>query len=236
MILPNPDHLYSPTSAADTNSSTPVSVGDAGEDRAELTALVRKAQKGDLGAQSELVRRYQRRLAGHVRQIVRQPDMVEDLVQTVFIKMVRRLGRLRDAGAFESWLFRLSRNAALDYLRRRRRRPVTVACEEQLNRLPDTDSSAVVTEIMEALTLALEELSPKDRSLVTLFVQGHSYRIIAAREGLTEEAVKARLHRTRPFLRAAISQATAARPTRATRPLPSPSAISAVPSAARLAA
>jgi RNA polymerase sigma-70 factor, ECF subfamily len=209
MILPNPDHLF-PAGASHTArpgaTAAPTPVGpDTAEQRA-VTALVTRAQAGDLAAQSEIVHRYQRRLAGHIRQIIRQPDAVEDVVQTVFIKMLQRIHRLRDPAAFESWLFRLSRNSALDFIRRRNRRPASCGGEDQLQEIPDRDSARPVAEIMEALDLALQELSPKDRTLVTMFIQGHSYRIIAAQEGLTEEAVKARLHRTRPFLRATVGR------------------------------
>lgn len=217
MILPHPDHLVripGPSAETTENRATApdrFAPATSPDGQAELTALVRRAQSGDMAAQSELVLRYQRRLAGQVRLIIRQPAAVEDVVQTVLVKMLRRLGRLRDAGAFECWLFRMSRNSALDFIRRQRRRPMTVADEEELHQIPDTSTSSATTEILEALDRALAQLSQKDRSLVTLFVQGHSYRVIAAREGLTAEAVKARLHRARPLLRASVGGATATR-------------------------
>ncbi|MBI4622479.1 MAG: hypothetical protein HY736_04555 [Verrucomicrobia bacterium] len=111
------------TAPAEAKASAP-SVGsarriesDTGE-RAELLAIVLRAQSGDLNAQSELVRRYTARVSGFVRPIISQPSAVEDVAQMVFIKMVRRLGLLRDPMTFESWLFTLARNAALDYIRR----------------------------------------------------------------------------------------------------------------------
>lgn len=216
MILPHPDHLVRIADSAeqpaqDRRPRNRFEAAQMPELQAELTALVRRAQSGDLGAQSELVLRYQRRLAGQIRLIVHQPAAVEDVVQTVLIKMLRRLGRLRDAGAFECWLFRLSRNSALDFIRRQRRRPVTVHADDELHQIPDTNNASVTGEILEALDRALAQLSQKDRALVTLFVQGHSYRVIAEREGLTAEAVKARLHRARPLLRASVGQATATR-------------------------
>ncbi len=187
-------------------------------ERLELAAAVTRAQSGDLAAQSDLVRRYQRRIAGHVRSIIRQPDAIEDVTQMVFIKMVRRLGRLRDASLFECWLFTLSRNTCVDFIRRRRRRPVALATEDELFEIPDPQIHSVgaTGEILDELALALERLAPIDRKLVGLYVQGNSYRTMAAREGLTPGAVKARLHRVRPFLRACLG-ATESRPREATR-------------------
>jgi RNA polymerase sigma-70 factor, ECF subfamily len=173
----------------------------------ELLTLVDRARIGDMAAQSELVRRYTPRIAGFVRPIISQPSATEDVVQMIFIKMVRRLRLLRSSAAFESWLFRLSRNTALDFIRRRRCRPTTVADDRQMADVPDTDSSRTVDEIMEAFELAVSRLSPLDRHLVTMIVQGHSYRTVAAQSGLTEGAVKVRLCRMRPFLRSTVGTA-----------------------------
>jgi RNA polymerase sigma factor (sigma-70 family) len=178
----------------------------------ELTALVIRAQGGDLGAQSELVRRYTRRISGFVRRIVSQRSAVEDVVQTVFIKMIRRLGLLREPRVFESWLFTLSRNTALDFIRRRRCQPATVSADFHLLSVPDSSSAQAVDEILAALDRALARLSAKDRQLVTLIVQGHSYGVVAEREGISVGAVKLRMHRVRPFLRLSVREAIGARP------------------------
>lgn len=181
------------------------------EDRSELTALVIRAQQGDMAAQSELVRLYSHRIAGFVRTIVRNPNSIEDITQTVFIKMIRRLAWLREPVSFESWLFAMARSTALDHLRSRSRRPETLTDDISLFETADPSRPALMSEILEALNLALSELSPKDRTLVAMVVEGHSYQTIAEREHLTIGAVKARLTRVRPFLRAAVGMATGTR-------------------------
>ncbi len=175
--------------------------------RAELAALIARAQAGVPAAQTDLVRRYSHRIAAFVRPIIGQPSAVDDVVQMVFIKMLRRLALLRDAGAFESWLLALARNTAVDFIRRRRCRPVTVWDEHELTEAPDTVSHRRVAEIMEALEFALRQLSPRDRNIVSLIVQGNSYRTAAEREGLSVGAVKLRLNRVRPFLRVSVGGA-----------------------------
>ena len=175
--------------------------------RTELLALVERARNGDVAAQSELVHRYSRRISAFVRPILSQPSAVEDIVQGVFIRMFRRLRLLRDPRTFESWLFTLARNASLDYLRRARCRPKLIWDEDCIATTPDLDSTAVTREITEALELALLRLRPKDRKIVTLVVQGHSYSEIAESEGLSVGAVKLRLNRVRPFLRKAVGEA-----------------------------
>lgn len=211
MILPNHD-LSSSGSASDgpveisedRSRTTPALTPE----KAALIELVRRAESGDPTAQSELVKRYSRRVAGFVRAIIRQPDAEEDVTQIVFIKMFRRLGRLRDPAVFESWLFTLARNTGLDFIRRRRCRPSTVALDDEINQIADPANSGASAEIQAALDRALTRLDPLDRSLVTQFVAGETYAEIAARTGLSLATVKVRLHRVRPFLRSWIGEMT----------------------------
>jgi RNA polymerase sigma factor (sigma-70 family) len=186
-------------------------------ERAELLAIVLRAQAGDLNAQSELVRRYTARVSAFVRPIISQPSAVEDVAQMVFIKMARRLGPLRNPVTFESWLFKLARNTALDFIRHTRCRPATVSDEAIFANLPHTDSHRIVSEIMEALDVALTHLSRKDRIIVTMIVQGSSYRAAAEHVDLTTGAVKIRLNRVRAFLRVSVGEAIGLPPRAAQR-------------------
>lgn len=204
MISPNHD-LLAPSCAS--NSRRADTSADASE-KAGLIDLVRRADTGDAAAQTELVQRYSRRVAGFVRGIIRQPDAVEDVTQMVFIKMFRRLGRLRDPSVFESWLFTLARNTSLDFIRRRNCRPNTVAIDDEVHQIADPSTPSATTEILAALDRALARLSPIDRTLVTQFVAGESYSTIAERAGLSLATVKVRLHRVRPFLRSCVGEMT----------------------------
>jgi RNA polymerase sigma-70 factor, ECF subfamily len=214
MILPNVDFLpsdsvapNSPERAADSASVT----APADDDKAALIALVRQAESGNPAAQADLFRRYARRVAGFVRAIIRQPDAVEDVTQMVFIKMFRRLSRLRDPAVFESWLFTLARNTGLDFIRRRQCRPSTVGLDDAIYQIADSSQGSGTSEILAALDRALTRLTPLDRTLVTQFVAGETYGEIAARTGLSLATVKVRLHRVRPFLRSWVGEMTETR-------------------------
>ena len=187
------------------------------DSREELGHLVGRAEAGDHSAQTELVRRYTRRLAGFLRPLLRDTETIEDVTQVVFIKMFRQLPRLRDRHLFEAWLFTLARNAALDCLRRQRCRPATVAWDDCANEIPDPGSEHASAEIMSALDRALVRLSPLDRSLVSAVVSGERYRTLATRTGLSVTAIKVRLHRVRPFLRAWVGEMTGTRQVRRPR-------------------
>jgi RNA polymerase sigma-70 factor, ECF subfamily len=203
MIQPNPD-----ISGACLLRPDEAGLRELSSDRLVLIELVQRANRGDSAAQAELVNRYTRRIGGFIRGIIRQTDAVEDVTQMVFIKMFRRLGRLRDPAVFESWLFTLARNTALDFIRRRSCRPATVALDEQINQIADPSTASATREILAALDRALTRLNPIDRSLVTQFVSGETYGDIAARTGLSLATVKVRLHRVRPFLRSWVGEMT----------------------------
>lgn len=179
--------------------------------RTELIRLLQRAEAGDAAAQSELVARYSRRLAGFIRPIIRDADSVDDVTQMVYIKMFRRLSLLRNPAHFEAWLFTLARNSCLDFLRRRRCRLTTHELDDEAQQVPDTKLADASAEIMESLERALTRLSPLDRELVKRVVAGDRYGAIASRTGLSVTAVKVRLHRVRPFLRAWVGEMTATR-------------------------
>ena len=180
------------------------------EARAELIELVVRAQRGDLEAQSDLVRKYMRRIASFVKPLVGQPSGVEDVVQVVFIKMVRQLHLLREPGFFETWLYTLSRNTAFDAVRHRLRRIATVSAEEEVLRLPESTNGFAMNEILDTVDSALTLLRPIDRRLLDHILQGDSYDVAGAKEGLTRASVKARISRVRARLRKKVSVSTLA--------------------------
>jgi len=210
MIQPNTDLFASGSvcDATEEDTAADSAAAAARHENIELIDIVRRAEANEPAAQSDLVRRYTRRIAGFVRAIIRQPDAVEDVTQIVFIKMFRRLSRLRDPAVFESWLFTMARNTSLDFIRRRSCRPTTVAIDDEINQIADPSTSSATTEILAALDRALARLNPVDRTLVTQFVAGETYGDIAARAGLSLATVKVRLHRVRPFLRSWVGEMT----------------------------
>jgi RNA polymerase sigma-70 factor (ECF subfamily) len=166
----------------------------------ELVDLVRRAQKGEEGAQRELIVAYQHRVAGFVYAMTNRSDYVEDLSQQVFIKMIRALDRLQAPAQFESWLFRLARNTCIDQLRRQKLRRIFLPFGDEHENIPEPPG-AVDTEELDALRHALEQLRPQDRALLALVQEGRSHAEIAETLDTSVAAVKARLHRAREHLR-----------------------------------
>src|SRR5919198_3383087 len=84
--------------------------------------LITRAQSGDGAAFNEIVLAYRKRILGTVARLIARPEDVEDVGQEVFLRLYFSLDQLRTAEVFEPWLYRLTVNAAYDYLRKQRRR------------------------------------------------------------------------------------------------------------------
>ncbi len=167
-----------------------------------LAALVKRGRAGELDAQSELVRRYRPRLMGFVRARIRDREAVEDIVQAISAKLVRRLPALRDSAVFEPWLFTLARNTILDHLRRSRCRPVLIGSEAALEEMCDPNADDRSREILEFLDDAVRDMSTVNRRILQEIISGASYRQIARAERISLPALKVRLYRLRLELRA----------------------------------
>src|SRR3984885_4099949 len=85
--------------------------------------LIKRAQAGDSAAFNEVVLAYRKRTLGTIARLISRPEDVEDVAQEVFLRLYFSLDQLRTAEVFEPWLYRLTVNAAYDYLRRQKRRP-----------------------------------------------------------------------------------------------------------------
>jgi RNA polymerase sigma-70 factor, ECF subfamily len=178
----------------------------------ELIALVQRAQDEDLDAQSQLIERFKRPIGRYVYTLILERSAVEDVTQVVFIKMLRALPGLRRPETFRSWLYSLARHSSFDHLRRQRfTRFLTRLTHAELATVPDERSEDASLRFAETFERALRDFSCRDRELLALALQGHSYEEIARLQGASHGSVKGRLCRVREHLRAEMIKADAIR-------------------------
>ena len=86
--------------------------------------LIRRARDGEEAAFAALVERYAKPVLNFVFRLTGNPTEAEDIAQDSFVRAWQRLNSFReDKAAFSTWLFQIARNAAIDRLRARVRRP-----------------------------------------------------------------------------------------------------------------
>ena len=177
--------------------------------------LLARAQKGDEAAFSQIVAAYRRRILGTVARLINQPADVEDVGQEVFLRLYFSLDQLRSPEVFEPWLYRLTVNAAYDYLRKSRRRMESRMCDlsEQQVLFADATAStkANLNDEQKQQTRAYVEellapLSEQDRVLLLMKeVEGLSLKEMEQVYQVNETALKVRLFRARQRVLKALS-------------------------------
>jgi RNA polymerase sigma-70 factor (ECF subfamily) len=162
--------------------------------------LVERAGRGDHDAFAALVDGSIARLDAAARLILRDPELARDAVQDALVRAWRDLPGLRDPGRFDAWLHRLTVNACLDLIRRRRRRVMEVELMPiHDRRTPDLTS---VVDDRDQLDRALQRLEPEARAVVILrYYLGMTVPDIAAALGIPLGTAKARLHRSIALMR-----------------------------------
>lgn len=164
-----------------------------------------RLRDGDVETLTILMERYQHRLYRYMLRLVRQPGTAEDLFQQTWVRVMERARSYDPRRSFESWLFAIAHNLAIDHLRRRQpesldeplaansggtRADLTPsAAPDALDQLLAGERSALVTE-------AVAEMPALFREVLTLrFEEEMKLDEIAEVLSLPLGTVKTRLHR-----------------------------------------
>lgn len=169
--------------------------------------LIQRAQDGDDPAFNEIVVAYRKRILGTIARLIGRPEDVEDVAQEVFLRLYYSLDQLRTPEVFEPWLYRLTVNAAYDYLRRQKRRSESRMSDLSEQQVIMADAAAGGearleedrrTKIREFVQSLLESVSQEDRVLLLMKeVEGLSLKELEKIYQVNENALKVRLFRAR---------------------------------------
>jgi len=178
---------------------------------AEDAALVKRAIAGDQKAFKVLERRYKNAVALIVFKLVRDRSQVEDLTQEVFIKAFQHLRDFDYEHQFASWLFKITNNHCIDYIRKKKLRVYSI--DEQVKtedgemdyEIPDStyepDLNMLREQKSRLIHQAIDSLPKKYREVITLRHQEElSYDEIAAKTKLPVNTIKVQLFRAREMM------------------------------------
>ncbi len=179
--------------------------------------VIRRVQRGDREAFSELVTAYQKTVYNTALRLLGSREDAEDLTQEVFLTAYRRLGDFRGESRFSTWLCRIASNACIDALRRRKHRDALSLTREDEDgedaewEIPDASQSPedLLSQKLtrDAVRRGLQTLSPEGRQVLILReLEGLSYEEIGDALGLEPGTVKSRIFRARKKLCAFLRQ------------------------------
>ncbi|MBP3193085.1 sigma-70 family RNA polymerase sigma factor [Natronogracilivirga saccharolytica] len=173
--------------------------------------LVDAALSGDQQAYHKLVDKYQRALYYHILKLVRNRDVVDDLVQEAFSKAFDCLDTYNRSYAFSTWIYRIATNHTIDYLRKKKLQtlsidePVQGKDGEMKIEIADegsqSDREIIRKQRKEMVRSAIESLPEKYRIVVRMrHMQEMSYEEISEELDLPLGTVKAHIFRARELL------------------------------------
>lgn len=174
--------------------------------------IIEQVLAGDSNAFGTLVETYQDRVYNLALRMCGNPDDAFDLSQEAFFRAWRGLSGFQGEAAFSTWLFRLTANVCLDWLRAKKRRPTVsltaVDDDGEEVQMEIADPGKSPEEILEAaedraaLAKAMNQLPVEYRQILTMRAINYmSYTEIADALQLREGTVKSRLSRARLALR-----------------------------------
>ncbi len=183
------------TAVARPKTRTKKQSADAAEDKKLVAACLR----GEEWAMEALYRRYKRRVFGLVTRIVGKNDN-EEVVQEVFVRIYRGLSKFRGDSALSTWIYRLSVNAALTHVTRKK--PRWTDGDDALARLPAKEEIRRDPRLAARLERAIAALPAGYRAVMILHdIEGLSHEECATILGCRVGTSKSQLHKARGKMR-----------------------------------
>ncbi len=179
--------------------------------RKEDSELIRRCLKGDEKSFEKLLNKYRGPVFSICLRMVKNRDDAEDIAQDVFIRVFNMLDRYNPSFPFSSWLFRITSNLCIDFLRKTKRTIYSIdqpveGRDGQMSRQFESDTigperKLELKEKMQYLEESISALPEKYRIIVILRHQEHlTYEQISEMLGIPLGTVKARIHRARKMI------------------------------------
>ena len=170
---------------------------------------IARLQRGEMDALGSVMSRYQHRLYRFLHRLLQDPIAADDVFQQTWLRVMEKIGRFDASRQFDSWLFSVARNLAIDYLRLRKSSSLDAPDESGIAPIERLESAgqSQLERMLEfergiILAAALAKLPVIHREVLTLrFEEDMKLEEIAVVAGIPISTVKSRLGRALESLR-----------------------------------
>jgi len=163
-------------------------------DTGQESRWVIRAQSGDGEALDLLLKSVQEPLFGYIKSLIRDHHRALDILQDVFVLVIRKLYWLREPKLFRPWLYRTASRQALLSLKRDRRSWSSSDDESDLNSVAEVSLHEADTDLLASLPVLLEKVSPASRAVLSLhYLSEMTLQETADILGISLSAAKSRL-------------------------------------------
>jgi len=183
---------------------------DASESSLEDDQFVKRAINGDQEAFKLLMNKYQKPLYFHIIKMVKNHEQIEDIIQESFVKAFSNLDSYNTNYAFSTWLYRITTNHTIDYLRKKKLQTTSIdepvrakdgEMQFQIVGSAETDRKIIRKERKKIVSEAIQNLPDKYREVIEMrHLEEMSYQEISDELDIPLGTVKAHIFRAREML------------------------------------
>lgn len=180
-------------------------------DSSEITLLIQKAQKGDTNAFGTLVASYEKFIFNVACKMFSNSEDAADIAQEALIKVYKNIDKFDFNSSFSTWLYRITVNACIDEMRRRKgKESFSIDAEDEESgltvQIEDTSLGAeekvIQNETVSEVRAAIDKLSDEHKTVIILRdLQDMTYEQVAQTLDISIGTVKSRLARARKSLK-----------------------------------
>lgn len=174
--------------------------------KTEMEYIVAGCQKRQSTAQKMLYEKFSPMMLGVCMRYTHSRDEAQDLLHDGFIKAFENIGKLKNASAVESWLYKIMVNVSINYITRNRRIQYSdldsMEMQEKLEAVDDDSPLEDGGYTMDQIVCAIQELPEQYRLVFNMReVEEMDYQEIAEELGHPESTIRSNVSRARQMLR-----------------------------------
>ncbi|OEK03862.1 RNA polymerase subunit sigma-70 [Roseivirga sp. 4D4] len=125
----------------------------------------------------------------------------KDLFQEILIQLWKSFGSFKGEAKFSTWMYRVSLNVALQYVRKEQKKPRQTQLSDEMKNLSDTISDDSYEEDLKQLYQAISQLNDIEKAIIMLYLEDRDNEEIAEIIGISQNYVRVRMNRSKEKLK-----------------------------------